>query len=155
STRASSIIPVSAKHGRGTPWTSFLAVPLEEAIRSLLVEVKAAEISGDDAPARHRVELLAGELANLDSLAAKWQAKMNNEAIREPVAGQLAEIRIRRKALAEDLAQAQREAASPVSEAWGEFRTQASLDPKKDTDDLRLRIRAALRRAVESIHCVF
>jgi hypothetical protein len=57
--------------------------------------------------------------------------------------------------LAGELADAQREAASPVAEVWGEFRGVAELLAKSDSEDLRLRCRTALRRLVESITCLF
>ena len=44
-------------------------------------------------------------------------------------------------------------AASPTSEAWGEAKTLlAALDEAPDPTDARLRLRAVLRRVVESIH---
>jgi DNA invertase Pin-like site-specific DNA recombinase len=154
SKRPATIIPVSAKQGRGTRWSSFPAVPLETAIRSMLVEIKATEIQDDNGAAR-KAEVLAGKVVEIDTLTRAWRAKMDNPAIVDVVATKLAELAEQRKVLAEELAEVQREAASPLAEAWGTFRTLAGLKPAGDTDDLRVRIKAALRRTVEGIWCLF
>lgn len=152
--RPPTIIPVGAKQGRGTVWSSFPAEPLERAIRSKLVEIKTSDIQGDDSAAR-KVEALSGRLTEIKTLLSAWEAKMDDPAIVDTVAAKLAELNAKRKAAESELAAAQREAANPTAEAWGEFRTLAGLDPDQDTDELRERIKAALRRSVKSIHCLF
>jgi hypothetical protein len=135
-------------------WATFPADPFERALRSELVEVRTKDIAGDDTAAR-KVEALSGRLTEADELTRQWKAKMDDPEIVDVVADKLRDLAARRKALAAELADAQREAASPVSEAWGEFRTLAGMDPDDDTDELRVRIRGALRRAVESVTCLF
>jgi hypothetical protein len=116
--------------------------------------VSAADSQGTNGWAT-KAAALAGRLAEIDTLVKAWQAKMDNPSIVDAVAAKLTELNDRRKQVAGELALAQREAASPVAEAWGSFRTLAGLDPDADTDDLRTRIKGALRRAVGSIHCLF
>lgn len=152
--RASSIIPVGAKQGRGSKWSSFMAVPLERAIRSKLVEVAAADIEGNDDAAR-QMEALSGRVAELDRLIRVWTAKMDNPDIADTVAEKLAEYKRERKDADEKRDKLRLESNAHTAEAWSEFRTLAGLDPDDDTDERRVRIRAALRRAVESIHCLF
>lgn len=148
------VIPVGAKQGRGTPWSSFPAVPLERAIRSALSEVKASDIAGENEAAR-RAEALAARRDELLQLIALWEAKMSDPAIVDVVAINLSRFRTELAKVTADLGAAQSEAANPLSLAWGEARTLAALDPDDDTDELRVRVKAALRRSVESITCLF
>ncbi len=148
------IIPVKAKKGGGGVFASFPAVPLELALRSKLREIPASEINGT-CEASRRVETLSGQLADAVKIRGTWQAKMDNPDIADLVEAKLAELNPKCKRLAAELASAQAEAASPVSEAWGEFRTLAKMPPEDDTDDLRTRIKHALRRCITGIYCLF
>lgn len=147
------LIPSAALKG-GAKWTTFPAVAFEEALRSRLVEVKASDVAGDGGEAR-RVEALSARVAELDALIAAWTAKMDNPDTVDIVAAKLAELNAKRKGATAELAEAQREASSPVAEAWGRYRTLAGMDPAEDTDDLRTQIRAAMRRVIESVYCLF
>jgi hypothetical protein len=148
------LIPINAKHGRGSPWVSFRADALEAAVLSQLREIKAGDVF-PDRNGGSKVETIAAKLAETDSLARGWRAKMDNPAIIDTVAGKLNELETRRKALAAELAAAQQEAASPLAESWGEFKSVADALAEDPSDDLRERVRAALRRAVASVHCLF
>lgn len=154
STRPPALIPTGAKRGKGTKWCSFPVAPFESAIMSKLTELKASDISGDDATGL-KVESISGQLADVDALIKSWSAKMDDLATVDIVASKLADLNSRRKKLAEALADAQREAASPISESWKGFRSLADLLAKDSSDELRMKLRAALRRSIESIHCVF
>jgi DNA invertase Pin-like site-specific DNA recombinase len=153
-TRPPVLIPVGAKHGRGTAWSSFPADVLETALLSLLREVKAKDVWANGTAAG-KVEELSGRLAEAENLVAVWTARMDDPNLVDVVAPKLAEFNGRRKELAEALEKAQREAASPLSECWGQFRSVAELLAKDRSDELRLKVRAALRRAVESVCCLF
>ncbi|MBA4062769.1 MAG: hypothetical protein C0501_03515 [Isosphaera sp.] len=130
------------------------AVPLERGLRSRLAEVRAEEVAGSASPA-DRVEGLAGREAELDRLVALWAAKMDDPAIADLVAAKLVEFQGKLAAVTADLDAARLEAATPAGEAWGEFRSLAGTDPAADTDEARVRMRAARRRAVASVHCLF
>jgi DNA invertase Pin-like site-specific DNA recombinase len=152
--RSAIIIPVGAKQGTGVTWSSFPVKEFEESIRARLVEITAADVFDRGAPGR-RVEALAGELAHQDRLIAKLQPQLDNPDLVDLVSPRLAIHNRKRKELATALAQAQREAANPAAESWGEFRALGGLDPEQDTDEVRQKVRAALRRCVQSIHCLF
>ncbi|HJZ56807.1 MAG TPA: recombinase family protein, partial [Gemmataceae bacterium] len=152
--RGTSIIPVDAKNGRGGPWSCFPAAPFDDAVISQLREVKVSDIEGESAGAV-RVAALSGELAEVESLAAKWRQKMDNLAIVDTVAAKLEELNGRIAELRKDLAEAEREAGSTLAEAWGEFGTLAELLSQDTSDALREKVRSALRRAVESVTCLF
>jgi hypothetical protein len=104
------------------------------------------------------VEAIAAEHAAAKE-KAKWYKSRCDEASEkdefDTFAGKVLEWQRKAKTLATELAKAQAEAASPLAESWGEFRSLAELLAKDRSDDLRLRARAALRRAVDSIHCLF
>jgi hypothetical protein len=102
-----------------------------------------------------KVEVLAGRAAELDNLIRLWEAKMDDPAIVDSVARKLAGLNTERKAVAAELADAHRDAASPLAETWGEFRSLAELLAEDPSDELRVKVRAALRRAIESVHCLF
>src|SRR5262249_32307915 len=119
-----------------------------------LAEVTAADVWGEGDAGR-KAEALAGRVAEVDGLVKVWMAKMDNPAIVDTVAEKLAELNTRRKGLTADLAEAQREGPSPPAERWGEGRTLADLLAADPSDELREKVRAALRRAVETIACLF
>jgi DNA invertase Pin-like site-specific DNA recombinase len=153
--RPAQIIPVGAKVGKGTVWSSFPADMLETAILSRLREVKASDIQGDDSVAGRKVEALAGRLAELDALIAQWKAKMDDPALVDIVAAKLVELSGKRKMASDEMADAQREASSPIAESWGEFRSLVELLDSDKSDELREKVRSALRRAIENITCLF
>jgi DNA invertase Pin-like site-specific DNA recombinase len=149
--RASAIIPVGAKHGRNTTWTSFCSEPFEAAVLSQLREVKASDVFPDRGGAGQRVEAAAARLAETEGLIAKWRAKMDVPELVDTVAEKLGELEAKRRRQAEELAEARQEASSPLSESWGEFRSLGDLLAADDTPDLREKVRAALRRTVDSV----
>jgi hypothetical protein len=73
----------------------------------------------------------------------------------DAVAAKLAELNTERKKLTADQAVAQREAASPLAESWGEFRSLADLLKKDASEELRVKARSALRRSIETVYCLF
>lgn len=87
--RPATLIPVGAKQGRGTKWTSYPAKPFETAILRKLREVRVSDIQGDNKDTR-KVETLAGRIAEVNNLIKLWTAKMNNPAIVDTVAAKLA-----------------------------------------------------------------
>jgi DNA invertase Pin-like site-specific DNA recombinase len=152
--RESVILPVGATDGRNYRWVSFPLRAFESAVLSELVEVKVEEVD-PGAPSGNRVEVLSARLAELEQLSAKWRAKMGRLELVDVVADNLAEIERERKDVAARLGEAQREAASPLSEAVGNLRVVGKSLAEDDGDDNRKRCQAALRRAVESVWCLF
>src|SRR5262249_25841660 len=152
--KPAALIPVDGASGRREGWASFPAGPFEEAIISRLAEVKASDIRGDGGAGR-KVEAAAGRLAGVGGVIRQGRAKMDNPATVDIVAAKLAELNTRRKDLAAELADLQRDAASGLAESWGEFRGLADMMDKDKSDELRIRVRAALRRTIESVTCLF
>jgi DNA invertase Pin-like site-specific DNA recombinase len=153
--RASTIIPVPGKFCGDATWSSFPAAVFDWAILSVLREVRAADVFPDAGGGGRKVEAAAARLAEVEGLIGQWRAKMDRPELVEIVAEKLAELEARRKALASELSAAQNEAASPVAESWGQFRSLAQLLESDAGDELREKVRSALRRAIESIIVFF
>ncbi len=148
------LISVNAKEGRGTGWVSFPAESFEDAVLSMLAEVTEDDLEANDQAAR-KVEVTTGRLAEIDKLIKLWTAKMDNPAIVDTVAAKLAALNTERVKLAAEQAAARREAASPLAESWKEFCSLADLLKKDTSEELRVKVRAALRRSIESVYCLF
>jgi hypothetical protein len=107
-------------------------------------------LPGKDAGA-DKVQILSGRLAEaraeIEKVKTRLQAKYS-----DAVADVLDRHEAERKALAEELARAQQAAASPAREAWGQCHTLIdALDNAPDAEEARVRLRAAVRRVVESV----
>ena len=75
---------------------------------------------------------------------------MDNPNLIDAVA-EASEIGGEEAALSSELDEAQRDAATPLSESWGEALAAGMALEKKESDEARLKYRSAVRRAVESI----
>jgi DNA invertase Pin-like site-specific DNA recombinase len=144
------LINTAAAEGRGKCY-SFPLPTFESAILSLFREIDPHEIlNGDSGPDDSMV--LAGELAGVEGRIATLEA----ELLTGDVAAAMKVLRVlesKKADLAARLAEARQKAAHPLSESWGE--TQSLLDAlgsAPDPAEARLRLRASLRRIIESIH---
>lgn len=140
----------------GSRYTSFPFDAFERAVLSCLREVDPGEIL-DSAQGSHaaRSLALAGRLAQVEGEAEKVKARLRAK-FSDAVADVLEQHEEERRSLIEQLADAQREASAPLSEAWGEARTLLdALDGAPDLEDARVRLRSVLRRIVERVWCLF
>jgi DNA invertase Pin-like site-specific DNA recombinase len=140
----------------GGPSISFRVGVLEDAILGQLREIDPREVLPPSDGAADKVLTLTGKLTALEARAEKLKARLVEEDDLDDLIGPLRELEARRKAVADELAGAKREAASPLSESWGELG--GLLDALKnapDPDDARIRLRSALRRTITGIWCVF
>jgi DNA invertase Pin-like site-specific DNA recombinase len=152
--RGATVAPVNVC-ARGAVWRNFPAEALEAAVMSELRELKASDVFPAGGDAAKRVEAAAARTAELEGLIAVWTAKMEVPELVGVVAAKLTELEVKRREWAAELESAQRQVSSPASECWGEFRSLAALLASNPGDELRERVRAALRRVVASIHCLF
>jgi DNA invertase Pin-like site-specific DNA recombinase len=143
------MVNTAGAEGRSRQW-SFPADTFEWAVLSRLAEIDPQEIlNGDHAP--DEALTLAGELAGVEGRIAGLEAELAEGDI-PSLARALRSLEARRKDLAERLAAARQKAANPLSEAWGETQSlAAALEAAPDPEDARLRLRAALRRVVDSV----
>jgi DNA invertase Pin-like site-specific DNA recombinase len=130
---------------------SFPLVTFERAIFSLLREIDPHEIlNGDSGP--DETIVLAADLARVEASIAALNADMDEHGESPNLMKRVREKEARQRELSEKLAKARQKAANPLSESWGEAQTLLdALDSAPDKEDARLRLRAALRRIVESI----
>ncbi len=152
--RPSSIVPVGAKQGNGGVWTSFPAAALETALLSGLREVPASEVQGGST-AMSRAAALRSEKERIESLARAWEAQMDSVGTVPVVAAKLAQYAADLAAVNAELAEADREAASPAGESWAEFRSLAEVLGGDNSDEMRTRVRAAIRQCVSRVVCAF
>lgn len=156
--RPSTILPVGAKQGTGAKWSCFRAVTFEAAVLGELREVTAEDVQGGESDAAKNVTILAGRLAYVEGEIKFW-----TDSLGEPDGADLpAAVRQKligwertRRVLVKEVADARREVANPLTEAWSEARGLISLLEKDESDEMREKVRSALRRCIESIYCLF
>ena len=133
------LVPYQAANGVA-PYVSFPLPPFEGAVLSKLRELKAEDVFPTDAG---RVGVLEGKLADAEADVEKFKARLAakfSEAVADVLDRKAEEV----ESLRAELEAARAEAASPPSAALADLR---ALD--------RLLLRSALRRAVESVWCLF
>jgi DNA invertase Pin-like site-specific DNA recombinase len=152
--REPSLFPTGAVHGRGGRWSTFPLRAFEQAILSQLIEVRVEDIQPDRPPAR-TLETLSARLAEIESLVKKWRGKMDRPELVDVVADKLADLERERRDVAATLTEAQRDAGSPLTEAVRQLRVVGKSLDEDASEENRLRCRSAIRRAVESVWCLF
>jgi DNA invertase Pin-like site-specific DNA recombinase len=122
----------------------------EGALLGLLRELDPHAILNGDHPDESSV--LAGELAAVEAELVEAAAFMKANKFSATIGKHVQALEDRQDALALKLAEARQRAAHPLSETWGESHTLIDvLAEAADPTDVRLRLRAALRRMVDSI----
>jgi DNA invertase Pin-like site-specific DNA recombinase len=140
----------------GARMPSFPLAAFEDAILSELREIDPTEIVPRGDRAADKVLALTGKLADIEGRIEAIQAQLIDGGEVEALAGAVRKLDARRTEVAADLTAAKAEAAAPVAESWGEYRSLLSaLKRAKDPADARVRLRAAMRRMVTGIWCVF
>lgn len=151
--RPATLVPPTVRHD--APWTSFSADVFERAILSRLAELKPSDVFPDQ-DVNGEVVRLGQQHAAKEARVAELRDEVGDDpALLRIFKDQLRQADQEREALAGQLAAAQREAASPLSEAWGDFRGVVELLDRDGSEETRRRCREALRRLVEKVHCVF
>jgi DNA invertase Pin-like site-specific DNA recombinase len=132
------------------PKRSFPLAVFEKAVLSLLAEVDPRDVIGGIAEP-DETSSLAGEIAHVEAKIAELEAELLQGNV-AAVAKVLRQQEARLKELHAKLAEARQKAAHPLKDSWADTKTLVSvLEDAEDVTDTRLRIRAALRRIVESI----
>jgi DNA invertase Pin-like site-specific DNA recombinase len=123
----------------------------EDAVFSLLAEIDPHEIlNGDDGPDESLA--LARELEGVEAELADAAAFMDANGFSATIGRRVAALEARKADLAGRLAEAREKAAHPLSETWGQAQSLLGLvNDAPDPEDVRLRLRAALRRMIDSI----
>jgi DNA invertase Pin-like site-specific DNA recombinase len=144
------LMSAAPRLGEGRAFTFPLAV-FEEALLKLLREIDPHEIlNGDGGP--DETLALAGELAAVEGSIAAVVADLEAHGDSPALFARLRAKEARAAALKQQLAEARQKAAHPLSETWGELESLLdALAAAPDPAEARLRLRSALRRAVDSI----
>jgi DNA invertase Pin-like site-specific DNA recombinase len=129
------------------------AFPLEtfeRAVLALLREVTPADVlpaAGDTTDPR---DVLKARLDNLDAELAEVNAFMDANGFSASLGQRVAKLEAQKAEASARLEEAKSRAAYPAETAWKDFATLADLlDNAPDPQDVRLRLRAALRRMVD------
>jgi DNA invertase Pin-like site-specific DNA recombinase len=153
-THPPTLIPLGAKSGTGGEWTSFNADVFEDCILSELAELKAAAIFPENDRGGKVSDISARHAAKENELREFQKEIDGDPRLLKRFRETLLRLEEECGELANQLADSQREAASPLAETWGEFRGLAEL-ARNGGDEVRQRCRSALRRTLESITCLF
>jgi hypothetical protein len=143
------LINTNAAEGRAA-CRSFPLATFEAAVLSCLQEIDPHEVlNGDEGP--DEALALAGQLAGVEAKIAELEAELVKGDV-AALARVLRQLEGQKRDLAARLAEARQKASHSLSESWGEAQSLlAALEGAPDPKDARLRLRAALRRIVESI----
>jgi DNA invertase Pin-like site-specific DNA recombinase len=149
-TCAPMLVSAAAINARG-PTRSFPMEVFESAILSCLREIDPHEIlNGDQGP--DETIALADQLAGVEAELADAKAFMDAKGFNVHIGGKIVKLTDRQAEVAALLGEARQRAAHPLSESWGEAQSLAAvLASAPDPVDARLRLRASLRRIVESV----
>jgi DNA invertase Pin-like site-specific DNA recombinase len=140
----------NADHGL-SPCCSFPYLIFEHAILSMLAEVDPKEV-GVQVPL-DEVTLLSRELANVEVRIRQYDAELAAGGYIPTLAKHLRAEEERKAELAKQLEEAKIKVARPVTEAWKDARSLIGmLANAADPDDVRLRLRSALRRSIKTMH---
>ncbi|VTU02437.1 site-specific recombinase : Site-specific recombinase OS=Rhizobium fredii (strain HH103) GN=SFHH103_03916 PE=4 SV=1: Resolvase: Recombinase [Gemmataceae bacterium] len=150
---------VSYKAAQGVPGARYVSFPLdtfERAVLSCLREIDPREVLPDHDAAADRAAVLAGRHAELEARVAEIQAQLVAGGHLAPLVEVLRQVDAERDRVGLELAAARRESAAPLSAAWGEARGLVdAVETAADPTEARTRLRAAVRRIVEGVWCLF
>jgi DNA invertase Pin-like site-specific DNA recombinase len=133
-----------------SPCYSFPYLVFEQALLSMLAEIDPQEIVGTDRSG-NEVMALSGELATVEGRIAELEAELATGDV-PSLARALRSLEDRKRDLVARLTEARAKAAHPLAESWAQCQSLPSvLDNAPDPEDIRLRLRSALRRVVSEI----
>lgn len=140
------LINCNSEHGL-SPCHSFPYLPFEEKVLEQLAEVDPSEIIGHDDSGSDTMRLSV-ELASVDGKIAELEGELLAGDV-PSLARALRQLEERRRGLVDQLAEARAKAAHPLAGSWGDAQSLLSvLASAADPEDVRLRLRQALRRII-------
>ncbi len=136
---------------------SFPLEVFEEAVLSKLREVDPREVLPRKDRSGDKVVALAGRYAGVEGRLEAIKAKLvDGDGDVGPLVDAIRALEAERVAVGEELAAARQEAASPLAEVWGGYPSLVdALRNAPDPEAARVRLRAALRRMVSEVWCLF
>lgn len=145
------LVSANATHGAsGDPVVSFPLATFDAAVLSMLREIDPAEVLGEE-KGPDEVSALSGELGAVEAEIAKLEADLDRNGLSDALARALRRKEARKAELVPLLKAAEQKAATPLSAAWGECKSLlGAIEEAPDLVEARTRLRAAIRRVVES-----
>jgi DNA invertase Pin-like site-specific DNA recombinase len=142
---------------KGSVYASFPARAFVHSLLSQLREVPTSEVLPPTDRKADRVTELTAKVARKESLIAALRAELEGGSREVKAAVQsLAKLEDELEAMNVELAHARAEAAVPLADAWSDCRSLAeAVETAPDRQEAQVRLRAALRRSVEGIWCLF
>jgi DNA invertase Pin-like site-specific DNA recombinase len=145
-----SLVPYRAMNGVGK-YVGFPFGVFEHAVLSCLREIDPRDLLPKKDRSADKVLSVSGRLEQVEGEIEKVKARLQ-ASYSDAVADVLERHESEKASLSEQLALARQEAASPAMEAWGQARSLIRiLDNAPDQQEVRTKLRAAIRRVVESI----
>jgi hypothetical protein len=156
---SSHVVLVSYRANQGAPGSKFVSFPLpvfEKEVLSRLREVDPRDVLPAGDGAADRVMVLTGRLGAVEGQLDAIRAQLVEGGDVATLALAARELEARQSKLSDELAEARRQAASPLATAWADFGTlNDALAAAADQEDARVRLRSAMRRMIDGIWCVF
>jgi DNA invertase Pin-like site-specific DNA recombinase len=144
------LVSYKATQGIGR-FISFPFAAFERAVLSCLKEIDPRAILDKKDKSGDKLLALAGRLAEVEGRLERIKARLLDGGEIEVLADAARDLESKRQEVADQLAEARREAASPAVEAWGRAKSLIGvLDKAPDPEETRVRLRAAIRRIVDS-----
>jgi len=138
--------------GRAT-CVSFPVATFERALLSMLQEIDPAEVAGRPEGLADAA-VIEGELAWVRERKAALAAELLNGDV-AALAAAIRSLEARESELSTKLNQAREEAVRPLEDSWRDSKDLIDLlDKALDREDVRLRLRAALRRQIDGVWMV-
>jgi DNA invertase Pin-like site-specific DNA recombinase len=137
------------------PHASFPYHVFEECVLGCLRELNPRDILPHNGH-ENKVLVLTGRLAEAEAEVEKIKGRMEAKGFSEPLADVLERQAAKRQQVADELAAARMQASSPLAASWGDYASLLDvLENAPNPDEVRTRLRSALRRITQSIHCLF
>jgi DNA invertase Pin-like site-specific DNA recombinase len=141
------LVASAGRNGKGGTSYTFPYRVFEEAILSCLREVDPRDVLPRADGGASRVEVLKAKLANVREQVRQLQEELR-EGFSKGLAAVLREQEAQEGTLTGELQEELARAARPVEQAWREVHSLAAV-VKEGGDEVRLKLRPVLRRAVE------
>lgn len=144
------LVNSASEQGQGRSYSIPYDV-IETAVLDQLVELDPHEILNGDRPPDETTARRA-ELDATEAELAEAVAFMDANGFSATIGKRIKDLETRQRDLVAQLAEARQKAAHPQSETWGEVKTLAGvLATATDKNDCRLRLRAGLRRIIDTV----
>jgi hypothetical protein len=131
---------------KGAKWRTFPLRPFVDAVLSMLKELAASSLFSD--PGAERITVLQGRLGEVEKRLAVALEKFEADPESPTWSDRVSRYDREKRALVQELKEAELEAAHPLSASWAEAVSLMAADEPE-------RLRAALLATVEGVWCVF